>query len=163
MILMQRADRIYQYWGKTSKDCEPRYHLLAYHSLDVAAVGNRILFHHPILVSRISSALNINQDQVIPFISFLLAIHDLGKFSESFQGMVKDLFLEMHGREPRLCNQLHHSNLGIKIFENILDTSDLNLTDRLCDADLYEFYLGYKFCLNASFGHHGMQIGRAHV
>ncbi|MBP9008709.1 MAG: CRISPR-associated helicase Cas3' [Methanospirillum sp.] len=153
---MQRADRIYQYWGKTSKDCEPRYHLLAYHSLDVAAVGNRILFHHPILVSRISSALNINQDQVIPFISFLLAIHDLGKFSESFQGMVKDLFLEMHGREPRLCNQLHHSNLGIKIFENILDTSDLNLTDRLCDADLYEFYLGYKFCLNASFGHHGM-------
>lgn len=147
---------MYQYWGKTSKDCEPHYHLLVYHSLDVAAVGNRILLHHPILVSRISTALNINQDQVIPFISFLLAIHDLGKFSESFQGMVKDLFLEMHGREPRLCNQLHHSNLGIKIFENILDTSDLNLTDRLCDGDLYEFYLGYKFCLNASFGHHGM-------
>lgn len=147
---------MYQYWGKTSKDGEPHFHLLVYHSLDVAAVGNRILFHHPILVRRISSALNINQDQVIPFISFLLAIHDLGKFSESFQGMVKDLFLQLHGREPRLCNQLHHSNLGIKILEKILETSDFNLTDRLCDGDLYEFYLGYKFCLNASSGHHGM-------
>lgn len=156
MILMQGIDRIYQYWGKTGKDCEPRYHLLVYHSLDVAAVGNRILFHHPILVSRISSALNINRDHVIPFISFLLAIHDLGKFSESFQGMVKDLFFQMHRREPRLNNQLHHSNLGIKIFENIVETNDINLTDRLCDGDLYEFYLGYKFCLNASLGHHGM-------
>lgn len=153
---MQGADRIYQYWGKTRKECEPHYHLLVYHSLDVAAVGNRILLHHPILVSRISSALNINQDQVIPFISFLLAIHDLGKFSESFQGMMKDLFLQMNGREPRLCNQLHHSNLGLKIFKNILERSDFNLTDKLCDGDLFEFYIGYKYCLNASFGHHGM-------
>lgn len=156
MILMQGADHMYQYWGKTRKDGEPNYHLLVYHSLDVAAVGNRFLYHHPILVSRISSALNIEQDQVIPFISFLLAIHDLGKFSESFQGMVRDLFLQIHGREPGLCNQLHHSNLGVKIFENIIERSDLDLTDRLCEGDLYEFYFGYNFCLNASLGHHGM-------
>ncbi|HQC00709.1 MAG TPA: CRISPR-associated endonuclease Cas3'', partial [Methanospirillum sp.] len=156
MILMQGADHMYQYWGKTRKDGDPNYHLLVYHSLDVAAVGNRFLYHHPILVSRISSALNIEQDQVIPFISFLLAIHDLGKFSESFQGMVRDLFLQIHGREPGLCNQLHHSNLGVKIFENIIERSDLDLTDRLCEGDYHEFYFGYNFCLNASFGHHGM-------
>jgi len=147
---------MYQYWGKARIDCEPRYHLLVYHSLDVAAVGNRILSHHPILVQRISSALRINQDQVIPLISFILAIHDLGKFSESFQGMVKDIFLQIHGRDPRLCNQLHHSNLGIKIFEKIFEKTDLNLTKNLCDGDLLEFYLGYKYCLNATFGHHGM-------
>jgi len=147
---------MYQYWGKTRKEYWPHYHLLVYHSLDVAAVGNRILLHHPVLVHRISSALSINQDQVIPFISFLLAIHDLGKFSESFQGIAKELFLQINGREPGLCYQLHHSNLGVKIFEMLVDTEDLKITEKLCDGDLFEFYSGYKFCLNASFGHHGM-------
>ena len=36
---MKQSKAYFKYWGKTGKTGENSYHLLSYHSLDVAAVG----------------------------------------------------------------------------------------------------------------------------
>lgn len=52
---METTPRYFSYWGKARRneaDAGEPYHLLAYHSLDVAAVGSVLLDQHPFLRAR---------------------------------------------------------------------------------------------------------------
>ena len=77
------------YWGKARPftqgvDAKP-HHLLTPHCLDVAAVGIEALHRLPALRSLFASKLGLHVDHLNPWIGFWLALHDLGKFVESFQ------------------------------------------------------------------------------
>jgi len=75
-----------QYWGKKSHD-GTSYHLLPYHCLDVAAVGRCYVDNNPRLKSLFNShPLFANNPGLLPF---LLALHDVGKFSQSFQEKIQ--------------------------------------------------------------------------
>ena len=83
------------YWGKArplthGADAKP-YHLLTYHCLDVAAVGIEALKRLPALRTLFASRLGLQVDQLEPWIGFWLALHDLGKFAESFQSQCPDV------------------------------------------------------------------------
>tara|TARA_R110002167_G_scaffold71749_2_gene202319 strand:- start:2058 stop:4808 length:2751 start_codon:yes stop_codon:yes gene_type:complete len=77
----------YRYLGKANagKDNTARYHLLAYHSLDVAATGYLLLSQQDGLLNDLSDLLELPPESLKRLLTFLLALHDLGKFSAAFQ------------------------------------------------------------------------------
>lgn len=62
----------YDYWGKTDKSDPSHYHLLPYHSLDVAAVGLQLLSTDAILTRELSQLLDIDEKQFSNLVVFLL-------------------------------------------------------------------------------------------
>ena len=80
----------FRYWGKAGKgeDAE-RYHLLAYHCLDVAALGEVLLRRHTSLCRLFTDRLGLNTTTFLAWHRFFLTLHDLGKFSYRFQGLRK--------------------------------------------------------------------------
>lgn len=65
--------------GKTFKDVSPGIHPALWHMLDVAAVAGELL-------ARRSLTGDATQDRAL---QFLIALHDIGKFSESFRAMLQ--------------------------------------------------------------------------
>jgi CRISPR-associated endonuclease/helicase Cas3 len=84
----------FQYWGKArSPDgAAAAYHPLPWHCLDVAAVGVEILDRMPALRELFASRLGLDAPTLRCRIAFWLAMHDLGKFAESFQSQFPDNF-----------------------------------------------------------------------
>src|SRR5688500_10470813 len=79
-----------QYWGKAQS--ADKYHLLVFHQLDVAAVAKVYLETHSAFRNAAITALGLPESVAISLVLFFVAIHDLGKFSFSFQGKVPALF-----------------------------------------------------------------------
>ncbi|MDD5048940.1 MAG: CRISPR-associated helicase Cas3' [Methanoregulaceae archaeon] len=150
-------DLIFQYWGKSSKEAGHHHHLLVYHSLDVAAVANTIISESPLIQNKISDLTGWSKDESIKFVTFWLAIHDLGKFSESFQGLQPELYYTLNGKNPRLSYPLHHGPLGYRIFDDLiikklLDGTLIPIPDGMKKRDLEDII---TYCSSSSFGHHG--------
>ncbi|MGH8578627.1 MAG: CRISPR-associated endonuclease Cas3'' [Gammaproteobacteria bacterium] len=80
----------FQYWGKArpSGDALLPYHLLPYHCLDVAAVGQSWWDKSPVI--RHALAQDAPQERVCAWTLFFLALHDLGKFDIRFQLKARD-------------------------------------------------------------------------
>ncbi|MEZ4462079.1 MAG: CRISPR-associated helicase Cas3' [bacterium] len=74
----------YRYWAKTNHD-QSEWHLLPYHSLDVAACGKALLEVHPKMLARVATALKLTPEEAEGFLLHLLALHDFGKFLPHFQ------------------------------------------------------------------------------
>lgn len=153
---MQQRDLPYQYWGKTDRNGGGSYHPLVYHSLDVAAVGYQILSRHPILSSRIAKALNLTPEEGIRVVTYLLSLHDLGKWSEGFQRQVPELFTKLFGYSPRINYPIHHTNLGLILFENKLSELIKEFPSIFTKIRGPDFRDDYKPWLFAVFGHHGI-------
>lgn len=126
-----QAISYYGYWGKAKKDPDqagPDYHLLAYHSLDVAAVGVEYLSQHHSLTQFFCQQLNCQKEDWLNWAGFWLAMHDLGKFSEAFQSQKAELFEQLQGREPnpeKIYSE-RHDTLGQwywkdRLLQNVLD------------------------------------------
>ncbi len=140
-----------RYWGKTSKgDTAPLYHLLPYHALDVAAVGITLLKNDPLLRKRLA-ALDIGDQGTESLISFLLAVHDTGKFSTP-------AFQRMHGDLPaEIWMKRHHADLGYRLWREHLwkkatDEGWLTFAD---GTDAESGWNVIEPLLKLSCGHHG--------
>jgi CRISPR-associated endonuclease/helicase Cas3 len=98
---------IYSYWGKAQpeKEGQAQYHLLPYHCLDVAAVGQVFLKQHHSLRKLLASGLGLDEDTFLAWQVFFLALHDIGKFSKRFQGMIQKW-------PDAECYNERHDNLG---------------------------------------------------
>ena len=67
----------YQYWGKASQE-DDSYHLLAYHCLDVAAVGYLLLSPKKPLCKKLAKQLHVDSEWLRDIFVCCLALHDLG-------------------------------------------------------------------------------------
>lgn len=151
---------MYGYWGKAKPaDAVGRpYHLLVYHSLDVAAVGELLLARHPTLLARLAEALAMDAARVRPLLVFLLAIHDLGKFAETFQGLQPELLAQLQGRRLNRFESMRHDTLGYLLWREALwprleADGWLGVgTDR---AERRHWRQALEVCLQAVTGHHG--------
>jgi CRISPR-associated endonuclease/helicase Cas3 len=75
------------YWGKAGDvhaeaDGDPPWHRLAFHSLDVAAIGRVLLEHDLQLLARIATSAGLPPTTIVQLLPWLLALHDLGKFKD---------------------------------------------------------------------------------
>ena len=94
------------------------YHLLAYHSLDVAAVGRVLLTPEQPLCRRLADRLDLDPKWLRNFFIFCLALHDLGKFSNSFQGLRQGLSPDLVKAKANMPYSERHDSLGFCLWRD---------------------------------------------
>lgn len=147
----------FSYWAKSRDPVGDRYHALPFHGLDVAAVGTVILEQDPRLFRTIQQALGWDSDRTRCLIAFLLAIHDLGKFSTSFQSQDPELL------PPGLIDapsRHRHDVLGAILWQEVIVAP---LIERVASATpgTAERRQAMKFWRTLTgpfFGHHGKPV-----
>lgn len=114
---------MFRYWGKTRQEGETWvWHPLVYHSLDVAAVGRAWLENHSQALAWFCAQLGLSQEAALRLCGFLLALHDLGKFSDSFQSQVGEVQQQLQGRASRMLYRDRHDKSGYALFAEDLTT-----------------------------------------
>jgi CRISPR-associated endonuclease/helicase Cas3 len=105
---------ILRYWGKAKPQMSggPQWHPLVYHCLDVAACGRRLLEADSERWQSVAQLSSVDEEAILAWLSFLLAIHDVGKFSDGFQNLQADLFRALQGRYTRALYDERHDTLG---------------------------------------------------
>ena len=110
---------LYNYWGKAQQDDqEITYHPLVYHCLDVAAVGSEYLKKNHGLRRNLSEMLKCDESIIIAWVSFFLALHDCGKFSEEFQNLIPELFTILRGKTSNKGYTVNHDSLGFLYWQD---------------------------------------------
>ncbi len=149
------------WWGKarppgTDANSDlPLYHPLPWHSLDVAAAGAALLERLPALRQQLAQRLAISEEQAIRWAAFWLALHDLGKFAESFQSQCPDLFAHLRGRPPDPAKPytLRHDSVGMLFWKEVL--RERVIDEAWFGDNTLDLADGLDFWARASTGHHG--------
>ncbi|MFM7294925.1 MAG: CRISPR-associated endonuclease Cas3'', partial [Burkholderiales bacterium] len=123
MAERRQQEYLVHYWGKADPNYDgvQKWHPLAYHSLDVAAVGVEYL-RRSSLLNTMCRLLKCSVEQALAWMAFFLALHDLGKFSEAFQSQRADLVLTLQRRPPnptKIYSQRHDS-LGFWLWDELV-------------------------------------------
>lgn len=142
-----------RYWGKAAAraDREPDYHLLVFHCLDVAAVGAALLKRQPRLCSLFAGLLEIEEGHAAAWLTYLLSLHDLGKFAEAFQGQKPELFERLNRRPTTRTYGVGHDSLGNGLWTVAL-MADVAKQDLGLSKDWKYFFAPL---IRAVTGHHG--------
>jgi len=149
------------YWGKARRagdGAAPVCHLLPYHCLDVAAVGSELLARNSRLVQRLAVVARQKPAVLRRWVPLFLALHDLGKFADSFQGQRRDLMVILQQRTTPLGYALRHDALGYWLWRRVLRealekdgrVASTSHRRRRRNAD------GLDYWLRAVTGHHGV-------
>lgn len=141
----------FKYWGKAS-DGGNEYHPLVFHGLDVAACGQCLLAVHPGWVKNISSVSNIPEVPLISWLIFLLAIHDIGKFSDGFQNQIPQLFEKLQSRRTNATYNEGHDVMGYEFCRRKLHIWLPQSKDGENEDDFWDLLAPW---LAAVTGHHG--------
>ena len=153
------ATFISDYWGKAraSETSACAWHPLAYHGLDVAAAGEAILAARPRLLQTIAQGAGFPEATCKGWLLLLLALHDLGKFADCFQGVVPDRWAaenreawEAKGFGPK---PIPHGVAGATIWNDV--AGDVVAATVRWDCDTRE---AFETWLYSVFGHHGKPI-----
>lgn len=140
------------FWGKARAftDAIPS-HPIAYHCLDVAASGRVLLEHHQLWREQLGELLQINDEDLLAFVTFSLAMHDIGKFSQPFQSKAPQHWpTQLLGPydKNKVSGLPHHDTAGWwmwrKKIETLLLDRFIGLDDGLFDP-----------LMKAVVGHHG--------
>ncbi|QYZ80137.1 CRISPR-associated helicase Cas3' [Methanofollis formosanus] len=148
----------FRYWGKSRTENDPdAVHLLPYHALDVAAVGSVLLNADTLLRERMARLLQIPEHQITPLVCFLLATHDIGKFSTpAFQLSDSTATWRLQGVQGECING-YHSDVGFALWKaRLWDDAvqhDLIPLDGEFDSDDWQDLLFPL--IKAVCGHHG--------
>ncbi len=138
------------------------YHLLPYHCLDVAAVGYVLLNKNPYWLKQFSKLTGIDETILKPVLIFFLALHDLGKFSESFQNIKPELLKQLQGIEksfkhPYSKQYFGHDSIGFLLWrERVLD--QISEQYQLNSKENKRWKLILTWFMQASNGHHGLPV-----
>ena len=156
------ADAIFKYWGKARPNDSggPAWHPLVYHCLDVAAVADVIFRANVGLRQALVKMLGLEENIVRAWLLFFTALHDLGKFAESFQGIQPEVFRELNLRTPGKHYTMRHDSLGLLLWDESLSElarkeNWLGLPEANDHARRWEWSEGFGYWICAVTGHHG--------
>ncbi|MBM3346962.1 MAG: CRISPR-associated helicase Cas3', partial [Betaproteobacteria bacterium] len=148
-----------QYWGKArpqEPNGGPSWHPLPYHALDVAAVGAALLELDKSLSRRLVAATGLNEAMARRWLVVCLALHDLGKFSHTFQALVPERHQALYGPGFERFRYTGHDAAGY------LAARDFLFDDLIVRGVLAQPTSGSRLQRNldawirAVTGHHGM-------
>jgi len=111
----------FRYWGKAAKDGSD-YHLLPYHCLDVAAVGHILLTRQNTYRNTLAKLCGLDEKSFQVWVVFFLALHDIGKFAESFQNLRPDLLQLLQQIKSTKTYASRHDSLGYMIWRQHIRT-----------------------------------------
>ncbi len=151
----------FDYWAKTDRDDPspvPRHHLLPYHGLDVAACAYVLLREERSLRRRLAALLQTTEESTVGLVTFLVALHDMGKFSESFQNKNRHLFEHLRKRTSRKDYHVYHDTLGFHLWMEHMGGRAFaedwfGLQE--CGVDRFDFIYAFEPLIAAVTGHHG--------
>ena len=148
----------YCYWGKANKVSEggDEYHLLPYHSLDVAAVGSVLLSPASALVQDAAEFLQEDPRLLSRLLTFFLTLHDLGKFTAAFQSLFLDskeclVRAEKSGLNAYDSRSFRHDRLGLYYW---------NLLGEKISEKVGIRQEALEVLVQCAFGHHGKPVIR---
>lgn len=170
----EQVPPFFKYWGKLSQfrtclDTPGRlYHLLVYHSLDVAAVCFEMLNDRNPLAQDLSELLQIPTGMVRHLLTFVVSLHDLGKFASSFQALSPQQFpnlIKPHSRKEYDGAQFRHDRLGAYFWWEISNTNPLALVEyeNLSERDRGSVDDTLRILMDCSLGHHGQPIDHSQI
>ena len=142
---------ILSFWGK-ARPCRanigPDWHPLAFHCLDVAAVGQSLLDRHQGLGDSLTQLLDLHQDQVFPFLRYLICLHDIGKFAKSFQAKAAQHYPSCFPDDPAqlAADAYDHGAGGLRLFNACEDIFHLPGPGE---------HTAWRPLISAVTGHHG--------
>lgn len=156
----------YRYWGKAAYDQtdELGCHLLPYHCLDVAAVGQRLLEKHHPLRKTLQRLTGLTEKDLHASLPTLLALHDLGKFSSSFQALRPDIAQAISPTATAAQEyDIRHDQLGYTFWQRVLkprwqQTGLIPRTGRGGEGPH-----PIDTCMLAMTGHHGKPPSAKHI
>ncbi|EXI76138.1 MAG TPA: CRISPR-associated helicase Cas3' [Candidatus Accumulibacter phosphatis] len=157
--MRDEAQSYFRYWGKARATGlqNDAYHLLVYHCLDVAAVGTLYLRRSPALLDIFRHLTGFADDErLLKWLAFWLALHDVGKFAEAFQGQQPHIVASLRGREPLASKtySLRHDSLGWLFWTEVL--RDKAAAESWFGARTSSALKGLDWWARAVTGHHGM-------
>ena len=148
----------FKYWGKAEKADEGkplRYHLLPYHCLDVAAVGHVLLSKDDAFSQKIVATTGLEVDFCNRWLVFFLALHDIGKFSLTFQNLRPDLLEKLQSVDSSKPYTVRHDSLGNLFLRFSFESEHLGFLGR--QNILYDEWQDVIMAVvRACTGHHGV-------
>jgi CRISPR-associated endonuclease/helicase Cas3 len=148
-----------RFWAKTRDQASLSYHPVAFHGLDVAAVGRRLLEANRDLRRRLARVSGLDEERLLDWIAFLLAFHDFGKLSDSFQALRQDLMLALQERISDLRYVDRHDALGLRLWDEGVYPALVAQGALRLEPDFLEDWSDLlKPWLYAVFGHHGKPV-----
>jgi CRISPR-associated endonuclease/helicase Cas3 len=149
----QMAESYFRYWGKAEKD-GPGYHLLPYHCLDVAAVGRVLLSSNTALRRKFTTITGIEDAICTRWLLLFLALHDMGKFSETFQNLRPDLLEQLQANPSKKQYTVRHDSLGNLFLKTAFENETLKFPEGE-DVSFDEWQDLIMAIVRAYSGHHG--------
>lgn len=156
--MQQRPDNPMKYWGKAGYGAEKMtVHLLPYHCLDVAAVGQIFFTKNKRIRTTLAHLTGLNEKHFVRCMTFFLALHDIGKFAEGFQNLRADLLKKLQNKESNKGYNLPHDTLGYILWKNCIRTyfQEVNLLPQTRKSGRRIRETGYDYWMRAITGHHG--------
>ncbi|MDP1932768.1 MAG: CRISPR-associated helicase Cas3' [Gammaproteobacteria bacterium] len=145
----QTTKSYWRYWGKAKpRNDGANYHLLAYHSLDVAAVGWVLLDPQKHLCKSLARQLNVQPEWLQAWFTFCLMLHDIGKFFRSFQNLAPNLSDRLVPYFAQCVYEKRHDTLGFCLWNNLLSR-------RLVDIIPSTYLKSMTSWVEIVCGHHG--------
>jgi CRISPR-associated endonuclease/helicase Cas3 len=110
----------FEYWGKacSSAGQGSPFHLLPFHALDVAAVGAQLLERDDRLLQRLERLSGFSARSLRRSVPYLLALHDLGKFSEPFQDLKPEIVAQLQSARAPRRSAYRHDTLGYLLWRS---------------------------------------------
>jgi CRISPR-associated endonuclease/helicase Cas3 len=144
-----------RYWGKSGRgDAAHCVHLLVYHALDVAAIGEVLLARHRALRELLAAQLALQPAILQAWHRYFLALHDLGKFSYRFQALRPDLFHRLRGNSTHDRYTQRHDSLGWLLWSEYLSNTIVD-APRFGVEPNRTWRAGLDTWIQAVTGHHG--------
>ncbi|MFT3857522.1 MAG: CRISPR-associated helicase Cas3' [Aquabacterium sp.] len=146
------------YWGK-AKPGEAgapdaaQWHLLPYHCLDVAASGWVYLQKAGHVRALLQERLGMSERDLLAWMAFWLALHDLGKFATTFQGQRNDILEQLQARRSRHEYTVRHDSLGMLFWAEVLE--DEASEEGWFGPQTGTLMEGARYWARAVTGHHG--------
>lgn len=167
---MGNKQSFFSYWGKAKKDLHlagADYHLLPYHCLDVAAVGQYLLDENRALTKDLAVFLELTPKQVQRSLVFFLVFHDLGKFASAFQQLYASddkRLLKVERCKQYDGKSFRHDRMGLYfwseiealVFNELFSISELNKRNR----EHVEIKKTLMVIMDCMLGHHGQPINK---
>lgn len=143
---------VLSFWGKTARDqagTKWDFKPVLHHLLDVAAVALRLQLASPARLHRQTATFGIDPNRFARLAAYLAGLHDLGKFSVSFQAKVERLWpgVVLGPYTGRVPDRGHWRNTAAMLRWNKME--------RLLESLFPELISGHGIFAASIAGHHG--------
>lgn len=157
---MKEIPSYLRYWGKAHRHNASEgndYHLLAWHSLDVAACGYQLIMSNRFHAADIFQSLGFEREEAARWFAYFLGWHDIGKFARGFQQLYAhqctDLVPPAHGR----YYSHRHDTLGYWLWKHYISEqwqkNNADFFPKISDKKKYKTSL--NIWMQIMTGHHG--------